>query len=397
MLSRPEPACLVIADISGYTSYLAGVELDHAQDILADLMTTVVAALRPAFRLAKLEGDAAFVYQATEHVDGSQLQDTVERCYFSFRRRLRDVRQASTCECNACMLIPNLNLKVLAHHGPIGRQRVAGREELVGSDVVVVHRLLKNHVEDSLGLTAYAMYTEACLRAMQADGRSLGLREHREVYEGIGEVVGWVRDLEASWRGEQESTRALVDAADALWTHVAEYPAPPEIVWEWVTSPLRRPQWQPGVVAVAEDSPTGRRGPGTTNHCMHGREAVIEEILDWRPFEYFTVRSQMPMAGVPKLTMTQRFEPAGAGTRVTTALARIRGPKGRLMGPVIAAQYERLFREAEVALAPLIAADVASRAAEAADLPEPALPAPANRHLREPVAGAEAYRQGSVP
>jgi hypothetical protein len=42
MLNRSEPACLVIADITGYTSYLAGVELDHAQDILADLIDTVV-------------------------------------------------------------------------------------------------------------------------------------------------------------------------------------------------------------------------------------------------------------------------------------------------------------------------------------------------------------------
>jgi class 3 adenylate cyclase len=46
---RTEPACLVIADIAGYTGYLAGVELDHAQDILADLIDTVVGALRPTF------------------------------------------------------------------------------------------------------------------------------------------------------------------------------------------------------------------------------------------------------------------------------------------------------------------------------------------------------------
>ena len=58
---QPEPVCLLIADISGYTAYLAGVELDHSQDILADLIGTVVTALRPTFRLAKLEGDAAFV------------------------------------------------------------------------------------------------------------------------------------------------------------------------------------------------------------------------------------------------------------------------------------------------------------------------------------------------
>ena len=71
MLNTPEPACLVIADITGYTSYLTGVELDHADDILADLMDTVVGALRPTFRLAKLEGDAAFTYAMTETVDAS--------------------------------------------------------------------------------------------------------------------------------------------------------------------------------------------------------------------------------------------------------------------------------------------------------------------------------------
>src|SRR5207244_6557347 len=98
MLSQPEPACLVIADISGYTGFLAGAELDHAQDILADLMSTVVGGLRPTFRLAKLEGDAAFAYAITERIDGAQLQDAIERCYFLFRRRLRDVKPASTCE-----------------------------------------------------------------------------------------------------------------------------------------------------------------------------------------------------------------------------------------------------------------------------------------------------------
>ena len=49
MLPKPELAYFAIADISGYTSFLAGVELDHAQDIIADFMradgaTHVVAA-----------------------------------------------------------------------------------------------------------------------------------------------------------------------------------------------------------------------------------------------------------------------------------------------------------------------------------------------------------------
>ena len=110
MRSQPEPACLVIADITGYTSYLAGVELDHAQDILADLVDTVVAALRPTFRLAKLEGDAAFAYAITDTLDASTLMDTVERTYFASRRRLRDIAQASQGDCDACSRMPSLDL-----------------------------------------------------------------------------------------------------------------------------------------------------------------------------------------------------------------------------------------------------------------------------------------------
>jgi class 3 adenylate cyclase len=100
MLATPRPTCFLIADISGYTGYLADVELDHAQDILADLVGAVVSALRPDFRLAKLEGDAAFMFMsaktADSPVDGSMLLDIIERCYFVFRRRRLDVRQATS-------------------------------------------------------------------------------------------------------------------------------------------------------------------------------------------------------------------------------------------------------------------------------------------------------------
>jgi hypothetical protein len=88
MLPQPESACLVIADIAGYTGLLAGVELEHAQDIIADVMDTMVRRLRPPFRLAKFEGDAAFFYAVADKVDGSVLQDAVEAAYFAFRKRL---------------------------------------------------------------------------------------------------------------------------------------------------------------------------------------------------------------------------------------------------------------------------------------------------------------------
>ena len=192
-----EPACLVIADITGYTSYLAGVELDHAQDILADLMDTVVGAFRPTFRLAKLEGDAAFVYAITPTVDGSALQDAIERTYFAFRRRLRDIGQASTCDCNACIRMPEPRPQDGRPHGASLRQRIAGREELAGRAVIVVHRLLKNEVARHARASPPTRSTsDACVEAMGLDdpGRRR-LVAHREAYEHLGEITVWVRDL----------------------------------------------------------------------------------------------------------------------------------------------------------------------------------------------------------
>ena len=160
-----ESACLLLTDISGYTGYLAGVELDHAQDILADLIGTIVSALRPSFRLAKLEGDAAFTFAITEKLDGSLLLDTIERCYFSFRRRRRDVaRRRRATAMPACESRPRPEVRCPPRHDL--RQRVAGQEELLGPDVILVHRLLKNDVIASTGIEAYALFSQQCVDAM---------------------------------------------------------------------------------------------------------------------------------------------------------------------------------------------------------------------------------------
>ncbi len=294
MLSSPESACLLIADISGYTRYLAGTELDHAQDILADLMTTVVGALRPAYRLAKLEGDAAFAYALTERIDGSQLLDAIERTYFAFRRRLRDIGQATSCECNACVLMPRLDLKFIAHHGSIVRHRIAGREELVGSDVIVAHRMLKNHVVERLGVPAYALFSGACVTAMGVDPVALHMTPFEDAYDDLGEMAGYVHDLGAAWTAEQQLRRVIVTDRDAGYVFETTHPAPRDITWAFMTDPLMRPRWQAGVEGVNELPTAPRRGVGTTNHCMHGKDVLIEEILDWRPTDYVTQRTTLP-------------------------------------------------------------------------------------------------------
>ena len=364
-----ESACLLLTDISGYTGYLAGVELDHAQDILADLMGTIVSALRPGFRLAKLEGDAAFMFAITEKLDGSLLLDTIERCYFGFRRRRRDVRQATSCDCNACVRIPELNLKFVVHHGTILRQRIAGKEELLGPDVILVHRLLKNDVFASTGIDAYALFSQQCVDAMDVDVSALGMRASSETYEHIGAVSVWVHDLGRRWQEEESRTRVMVDEHQAVYRFDTPTSAPPQVAWEFVTTPGRRITWQLGVTGVELMATGNRRGVGSTNHCMHGKSAIIEEVLDWRPYDYFTYRYTISTAmGPVRFVATTEFEPTPGGTFLHQRFAAPKTPKERTIMDQIASSME----EALIRLIEQLDEELERRGRDATE--EPALP-----------------------
>ena len=389
MLAATEPATLLISDISGYTSYLAAVELEHAQDILADLIDTVVTSLRPGFKLAKLEGDAAFMSRPGAQVDGSALLDSVERCYFAFRRRLRDIAQATSCECNACLRIPTLGLKFVVHHGQVARQSMAGLTELVGSDVIVVHRLLKNHVVERSGTVAYALYTEACLQAGGlGDPATVGMQPYREAFQGVGEVGAWVVDLARAWADEEARSRLCIGAEEAAFIVERAIPADPDLVWEFITSPALRPRWQPQVTAVLEAPAAGRRGVGTVNHCVHGKNAVIEEILDWQPTDYVTIRSKLPIPGVPKVTMTIAVDAAPDGTRVQFRAARPRSAKDRAIVGIIRGEWEKQVNASLDLLGPLARDEAARRTADAPA--EPTVPASRGRFLDAPAKGPTA-------
>ena len=87
--------------------------------------------------------------------------------------------------------MPRLDLKIVVHHGSVIRHRIAGREELVGSDVIVAHRLLKNHVVERLGIARLrAVQRVDCIAAMAVDPVALGMTEYRDAYDDLGEMTG---------------------------------------------------------------------------------------------------------------------------------------------------------------------------------------------------------------
>jgi hypothetical protein len=57
----------------------------------------------------------------------------------------------------------------------------------------------------------------------------------------------------------------------------------------------------------------GRVAPGARNHCVHGKnEVVVEDILDIKPFDYYTVEHR-PQGNPLALRMTFQFIPSATG------------------------------------------------------------------------------------
>ena len=147
-----EQGYLVIADISGYTSFLARTELEHAHGIVAELTELVIARLGDPLRFVELEGDAVFAYApAAAFADAERLLDMIEGCYVAFQLRLEEMRRATTCTCSACALMGALDLKFVAHLGSFILQQTPNGLKPLGPDVILVHRLLKNGVGTAFG------------------------------------------------------------------------------------------------------------------------------------------------------------------------------------------------------------------------------------------------------
>ena len=193
-MNETQHGYLVIADISGYTSFVAKTELEHSQEILTELLELLMEKFQPLMTISDFEGDAVFAY-APEAIfaRGETLIEFIESTYVAFRDKQVSMKRETTCTCNACRNIPTLDLKFIVHHGDFIIQQVAGIKDLLGTDVNLIHRLAKNHVAESTGWRGYALFTHQGLEHLQSDKTSY--IQQTESYEHLGEVETYVMDM----------------------------------------------------------------------------------------------------------------------------------------------------------------------------------------------------------
>ncbi|MGH2523363.1 MAG: DUF2652 domain-containing protein, partial [Anaerolineales bacterium] len=188
MIAETQHGYLALADISGFTAFMAGTELEHSHEILAELLELIISRLTPVLTLASLEGDAVLAFAPESKLPrGETLLELVETTYAAFRDQQEAIRRRTTCTCQACRAVPSLDLKFTVHHGDYIAQSVATGYELGGLDAILVReRQLKDAVSATMGWRGYALFTEEALGHMGL--RPAGWHEQTGRYEHVGEV-----------------------------------------------------------------------------------------------------------------------------------------------------------------------------------------------------------------
>lgn len=198
---------LLIADMGGYTEYMRThrMSLAHAEVNTGRLLERVIDAA-PGFDLVEVEGDAAFLSREVGGLDDEAVVDEVLRAAATMHREFHVERQyvaTNLCPCAGCKEAKALTLKFVAHVGDVATQTIRDRRKLVGIDVILVHRLLKNPVD----LREYVLLSEDLYRG------------------GAGVVTDPVGEVEVSLEGVGDVRAHYVDVT-ALSARLPAVPPP---------------------------------------------------------------------------------------------------------------------------------------------------------------------------
>jgi uncharacterized protein DUF2652 len=182
-------ALLLIADIGGYTKYmnLHRVSLSHAQANVARLLEAVIDAA-PALELIEIEGDAVFFSTGADETAAQAATAAALAMHRAFHEEQRRIVR-NLCPCAGCSRAGDLTLKFVAHVGTVAVQTLRDRKSLVGPDVILVHRLLKNTVP----VTEYVLFSAALYQgedAVPLEQELEGLGRVQTCFVDLAQLVG---------------------------------------------------------------------------------------------------------------------------------------------------------------------------------------------------------------
>ena len=222
-----EPVVLILADISGYTRFMVAnrESIVHGQQVITELLETLIGEVDIPLEIKELEGDAIFLYARKLSHSDARWEETrrtigakLLRFFEAFTAKIAEASESALCPCAICQNLGELKLKIVVHSGEALFHHIGQFPDVSGPDVILVHKLLKNSVAGD----EYVLMTEAGRRDVQfPEGSGVHhVDRGEELVEEFGRVPTYVAYLEDHLRvGAQEPiARFHTGSALGVWT-----------------------------------------------------------------------------------------------------------------------------------------------------------------------------------
>jgi|SRR5688572_13151997 len=185
-----EIALICIPDISGFTRFMAENNIEFSRKIIPPLMRTIINSNTLKMSIGEIEGDAVIFYRFGAL---PTLNDLVEQCnnfYNNFNEQLLVLMKEFGDDFQKLNSSFKLSLKVVVHAAHIMSTQIEGLHKLIGEDMVLVHKLLKNSIEE----IEYLLLTDKLLENYSKEEISTVFSKYNvlkgtDEYEYIGKVA----------------------------------------------------------------------------------------------------------------------------------------------------------------------------------------------------------------
>ncbi|NEU09860.1 DUF2652 domain-containing protein [Flavihumibacter sp. R14] len=184
------PVFFCVPDITGFTKFIATSDINFTREVIPALLRKLIEANILKMSVAEIEGDAIFFYKAGRLPGVNRVAEQCKHLYKTFSDFLAKLKIDDPENYDKYLAENQLGLKIVIHHGHTSLANIKGRTKLLGEDVIIAHKLLKNGIPE----LNYLLLTERYLGKIRNKKKLERwfhweeLHSGREVYDYIGAV-----------------------------------------------------------------------------------------------------------------------------------------------------------------------------------------------------------------
>lgn len=188
---------ICIPDISGFTKFMSETDIELNSKVIPSLLNEIIYSNTIGLRVSEIEGDAVLFYKRGELPELHELISQCEYFYLQFYKRLELLMEKHDNLKGIHHIPKTLGLKIILHYADdVETVQIGKHLKLIGEDVIIAHRLLKNKIKsDEYLLIAESLLEQYDLENLENKLYWDTIREGQDHYKHIGDISYTYIDL----------------------------------------------------------------------------------------------------------------------------------------------------------------------------------------------------------